>query len=417
MLNSMQWVNALSTRASLEGALDEAIATVLAQLTQPADLGIVFLSAAFASDASRLVPLLREKIRLPYLIGCLGNGLVGMKADGTNEEAEQGPALSLTVAALPRVQLVPIQIDAGSLPDLDSSPQAWVDVVGVEPSQNPHFILLVDPMTEGINDLLSGLDFAYPQATKIGGLASGGDAYHQPLFLDYPGLGQSPNLGRSTVGIALSGDIILDSIVAQGCRPIGQPFRVTAGERNIILEIESTHPITEELVTTPPLVSLRELVQTLNEKDKALAQNALFVGVAMDEFKLALQPGDFLIRNLLGVDPRQGALAIGDRVRIGQRLQFHLRDGQTSAEDLQYLLENYQQQPPAGEVKGALMFSCLGRGSNLYQQANFDSNLFRHYFPQTAIAGFFCNGEIGPVGQQTFLHGYTSVFGLIKSRP
>ncbi|MEB3173707.1 MAG: FIST N-terminal domain-containing protein [Cyanobacteriota bacterium] len=417
MTHPMQWLNALSTRASLEGALDEVVAQLQPQLAGAPDLGIVFLSSAFASEASRLLPLLQEKLSLPVVVGSLGHGLIGMKG-AANQEIEQGPALSLTVAVLPGVNLRPFWLQEQDLPDLDSPPQAWIEAVGVEPLENPHFILLVDPMMGGVNDLLAGLDFAYPGAVKVGGLASGGDAYHLPLFFSCPGQGNRPNRGQGVAGLALSGAIALESIVAQGCRPIGRPFRVTEGERNIILEIEAPDPVTEDLVTCPPLVSLRELVQTLSEKDRELAQNALFVGVAMDEFKRALQPGDFLIRNLLGVDPRQGALAIGDRVRVGQRLQFHLRDGRTSAEDLQYLLEQYTQKPPSpGDIKGALMFPCLGRGSSLYQQANFDSNLFRRYFPETPLGGFFCNGEIGPVGGQTFLHGYTSVFGLIKALP
>jgi small ligand-binding sensory domain FIST len=156
-------------------------------------------------------------------------------------------------------------------------------------------------------------------------------------------------------------------------------------------------------------------MQTLPEKDRELAQNSLFIGLARDEFKLQLRQGDFLIRNLLGVDPRAGAIAIGDRVRPGQRIQFHLRDARTSAEDLDLLLQTYQAESrQASPAKGALMFSCLGRGEGLYGLPNFDSELCRRYLPDIPLGGFFCNGEIGPVGGSTFLHGYTSIVAIFS---
>lgn len=216
---------------------------------------------------------------------------------------------------------------------------------------------------------------------------------------------------EGTVGVALIGDIVISTIVAQGCRPIGEPFRVVSGDRNIVTELESTiHTGTPQ----SPLAVLQELIESLSEADRELAQHSLFVGVVRDEFKQALAPGDFLIRNLLGVDPRSGAIAIGDRVRTGQRIQFHLRDAKTSAEDLEMLLLRYQEQSFKTNAVGALMFSCLGRGQYLYGQPNFDSKLFHKYLSNLPLSGFFCNGEIGPVGGSTFLHGYTSVFGICR---
>jgi small ligand-binding sensory domain FIST len=222
---------------------------------------------------------------------------------------------------------------------------------------------------------------------------------------------------EGTVGVALSGNIVLETIVAQGCRPIGRPYRVTEGERNILLKLEEqTNDTGFGGTERSPLEALRELVQTLSEEDRELAQHSLFVGVVSDEFKLVLEPGDFLIRNLLGVDPKVGAIAIGDRVRLGQRIQFHLRDARTSAEDLEMLLDRYQRsaQYSGTSSAGALMFSCLGRGEGLYGEPNFDSRLFGRYLNHIPLSGFFCNGEIGPVGGNTFLHGYTSVFAICR---
>ena len=416
MTKPMQWANALSTRPSLEAAVAEVVAGVKESFADTPDLGIVFLSAAFASDYSRLVPLLLEKISLPILIGCGGGGIVGMKEPDQVLEVEGSPALSLMVARLPDVEIQAFRIDSDRLPDSDSPPQKWTELVKVAPEKNPHFILLSDPMAPGINDLLEGLDFAYPQSVKIGGLASGGGMMNQGNLFFYDKNRPSSSLyGQGTIGVALSGNIQIDTIVAQGCRPIGQPYQVSQGERNIITEILVPDDKSGELRPIPPLEVLRNLIQTLSKKDQELAQNSLFVGLVGDEFKLALQSGDFLIRNLLGVDPRYGAIAIGDRVRPWQRIQFHLRDAQTSAEDLDFLLKKYQTNSTTNLAQAALLFSCLGRGNSLYQVPNFDSELFRDHIPDIPLAGFFCNGEIGPVSKRTFLHGYTSVFGIFRS--
>jgi small ligand-binding sensory domain FIST len=259
---------------------------------------------------------------------------------------------------------------------------------------------------------LQGLDFAYPDAVKVGGLASVNSlSGNSGLFCN------TDHYEDGIVGIALSGNIILDTIVAQGCRPIGQSYRVAAAERNIVTKLEEQ--VDQEAacgLTRTPLEVLQALFQELSESERMLAQRSLFVGVAQSAFKQQLEQGDFLIRNVLGVDPRTGAIAVGDRIRPGQRIQFHLRDAAASAEDLRSLLSRYQHQNQSSTTSpiGALMFSCIGRGEGLYEQPNFDSQLFSQYVGDIPLSGFFCNGEIGPVGSTTFLHGYTSVFGICR---
>ncbi|MBR8829533.1 MAG: FIST C-terminal domain-containing protein [Gomphosphaeria aponina SAG 52.96 = DSM 107014] len=409
MHNQIQWINALSTRPSLEAAIAEIADCLQKSLLNLPDLGILFISSAYASEYLRVLPLLLEKFPLPVLIGCGGGGIIGINSQNQVMEIEDRPAISLSVAHLPNVEVHPFHILAENLPDLDSSPEKWVELIGVPPEKQPHFILLADTFSSKINDLLEGLDFAYPGSIKIGGLASSGSMGTQSgLF--YHSHTDSSLYQQGTIGIALSGNIILETIVAQGCRPIGPTYIVNQGERNVIIELTDT-----EGKSLPPLELLRELIQSLSEEDRQLAQHSLFVGIARDEFKLQLDTGDFLIRNLLGVDPRYGAIAIGDRVRPGQRIQFHLRDAQASATDLEMLLRNYQNEKTnAPPTAGALIFSCLGRGENLYGKPNFDSELFRRYLNNIQIGGFFCSGEIGPVGGRTFLHGYTSAFGIIR---
>lgn len=403
MADQMQWTNALSTRSSLEAAINDVVEQVVASLTAPADLGLVFISSAFMSEYTRLLPLLAEKLSVPVLIGCSAGGVIGRKQTGKTEEIEAEPALSLTLAHLPGVKIRPFHILAEELPDSDSSPNAWIDLVGVPPSPVPQFILLSSPFGSATNDLLQGLDFAYPGSVVVGGQASSG-------FMNGPvGLFCNDKLCREgTVGIALTGNIVLDTIVSQGCRPIGEPLQVTKAERNIILELDEK----------VPLVVLRNLISSLSEEDRTLAQHSLFVGLAMDEFRMNLHSGDFLIRNILGVDPKAGAIAISDRIRAGQRLQFHLREAEASSQDLEILLQEYQNEnenTSQPSPVGALMFTCLGRGTGLYGQPNFDSQLFSRYLHDIPMGGCFCGGEIGPVSGRTFLHGYTSVFAICRS--
>ena len=99
------------------------------------------------------------------------------------------------------------------------------------------------------------------------------------------------------------------------------------------------------------------------------------------------------------------------------RVRFHLRDAKTSAEDLHAMLTGYENTlSRKQDLSGALLFSCLGRGEYLYGEPNFDSNVFQQHLGDLPVGGFFCNGEIGPVGGETFLHGYTSSFGLFRPR-
>ncbi|KPQ40381.1 MAG: hypothetical protein HLUCCO16_02965 [Phormidium sp. OSCR] len=409
---AMEWVNSLSTRPSLEAAITEVSQAALEGLSKPPDLGLVFISSAFATDYPRVLPLLREQLPDIPLIGCGGGGVIGNRQTGTESietvEIEGDIGISLTLAHLPGVKIQDFYLSLEHLPDLDSPPDRWIEAIGVNPADDPQLILLADPLMTGITDCLQGLDYAYPNAPKVGGLSSGGVLNGGSLFYG------DRALAEGVVGLALSGNVQLDTIVAQGCRPIGKPYRVASGERNIILALDD---LGETDSPRPPLELLRELITQLSQSDRELAQQSLFIGVVRDEFKQRLEAGDFLIRNLVGVDPQAGAIAIGDRVRPGQRIQFHLRDAQTSADDLDTLLQRYCE-GSAGQSQplGALMFACLGRGLGLYKDGNFDSRLFHRYLPNLPLSGFFCNGEIGPVGGSTFLHGYTSVFGICRPR-
>jgi small ligand-binding sensory domain FIST len=397
----MKWVNGLSTKVSLEAALQDVAQQVLDGLEgRSPDFGLLFISNAFASEYSRLLPLLAEKIEIKYLIGCSGNGIIG-----GGKELEDTPALSLLVANLPEAQILTFHIDDEQMPDLDSPPDRWHELIGIPPKEQPNFVILSDPFSFHINDLLQGLDFAYPSAVKVGGLASSAGMGSNALFCSHPESGYTLHR-QGLVGVAIWGNVTIDAVVAQGCRPIGKLMQVSECDRNIILSLEDR----------PPLETLQEIVSDLSESDRDLAQHSLFIGVVMNEFKQSTEQGDFLIRNIIGVDPKSGAIAVGDKVRPGQRIQLHLRDAKASAEDLEEALRRYTDQVNTESIQAAVMFACGGRGERLYGKPNFDSSIFSQYIGKQPVSGFFCGGEIGPVGGTTFLHGYTSVFGIFRAK-
>jgi small ligand-binding sensory domain FIST len=359
-------------------------------------LAVIFVSPHYQADYDSVPDLVRQGLGPVVVLGCSGGGIIG---DG--QEVEQRPAVSITVASLPGVEIVPFHLDGDNLPDLDAPPLAWEEAVNVSPSLSPQFVMLADAFSFPVQNLLMGLDYAYSESAKIGGLASGAQQQGgNALFLD----GQVYRSGA--VGVALHGNITVDTVVAQGCRPVGQPMRVTESRRNVLAQLDGQ----------PPMTVLKDLFQKSDDRDRELMRNSLFLGVVMDEFIDDPKQGDFLIRNVVGMDDRTGVLAIGELLKEGQLVQFHLRDAQTSTDDLTQVLERYAEENRENQAQGALLFSCLGRGQFLYGQANHDTELFRDKLGSVPLGGFFCNGEIGPVSGTTFLHGYTSSFGIFRAR-
>ena len=392
----MKWVSAISEESSMDAALANCAASLRDQLGEAPQLAVAFVSPHYQENYDRVGPLLGELLGAEHTFGCSGGGIIG-----AGLEVEQRPALSVTAATLPGVNVEAFHLEGDKLPDLDAGPDKWQDLLGVSDSQEPQFILLADPFSFPVQDLIMGLDFAYPRAAKIGGLASGAQRPGEnALFLD------GAMHGSGAIGLALHGNIMVDTVVAQGCRPIGEAMRITSSNRNVLAELDGK----------PPMAVLQELFGTLSERDRQLMGNSLFLGVVMDELLDSPVQGDFLIRNVVGMDQRTGALAIGEMLKEGQLVQFHLRDAETSAQDLTFVLERYAAENRENEVPGALLFSCLGRGEYLYGRPNHDTEIFRETLGQVPLGGFFCNGEIGPVGGTTFLHGYTSSFGLFRSR-
>ncbi len=271
--------------------------------------------------------------------------------------------------------------------------------MGVLPAAGPSFVIAVDPYSFPAQALVAGLDFAFPEATKVGGLASGASGPGDQTLL----LGDRV-LRTGAVGFALTGDVAIVPAVAQGCRPIGPVLTVTRCDENLLHELDG-HPALEVA---------HRVLREADERDRELARAAaLFVGLETDPF--GSSEGHWLVRNILGRERDGGGLYVGERLRPGRRLRFHVRDRVSSSEDLDRTLLSAHDGPGNG-CKGALLFSCLGRGMHLYGVPDHDTRAFHARFPGAPVGGFFCSGEIGPVGEQTHLHGFTSSFGLLRPR-
>lgn len=393
----MKWVSTLSENPDTIAGLLECISEIQGQIdVNSIDIAILFISNEHKKKLEQIPLVIYEELNPAQFVGCSAGGVIG-----NGKEVEHSYGISLTVASLPKVNLNSFYVDDDSLPDLDAPPTEWEVLIGVTADKDPQFLILTDPFTIRSQNLLLGLDYAFRKGIKVGGMASG--------FLS--GKGNTLFLGKKTfnagaVGITFDGNIVIDPVVAQGCRPIGTPMRITKSERNVLIELDGR----------PTIEILREIYHNLDSHDRELVRHSLFLGMVMDRFEEAPQLGDFLIRNIVGIDPRSGAMGIGEMLEEGQIIQFHLRDAKTSEDDLNGILRKYLERPKPIDSAGALLFSCLGRGKYLYGLADHDTHMFRDIVGNIPLGGFFCNGEIGPVGETTYLHGYTSSFGIFRPK-
>jgi small ligand-binding sensory domain FIST len=403
---------ALARDTSLQGAVD-AVASQLAG-AGTADLALVFASASFASDLPRLLPLLRQKLQASHWLGCLGGGVVGTDGAGVARELEEESALSVTLLGLPGARLQPFAIEPTALPDLDGPAEPWrallggdgsgeeAGVGGPEPAADaPSLLVLVDPASGGLNDLISGLDYAWPGAVKVGGVAAPHSARHGSLLYE-------DGVRGGAIGCLIGGRWRIEPVLAQGCRPIGPVFEVEQAQRNVVIEVS------REGERRSPVAALQAILSDLTPQERDQVRDSLFLGVARSDFSLSGASGgrtSFLVRNLIGVDPRNGAVAVGEAMRVGQKVQFQLRDGEASRAESRQLLADCAAAEPA--PLAALLFACLGRGAGLYGSADGDVSLCREAFAALPISGVFCNGEIGPLGGSTHLHGYTASWGFL----
>jgi small ligand-binding sensory domain FIST len=383
----MEFINRLTEAGKQPQIIDD----LLAQVEGDFDLGILYTCPWSPYDPQELFNAVKSRGRVRHLICCTCAGTIG-----SEREIEGRPSASLMLMRLPAVKIVPFAISQPVLEALKSK-EDWYNLLEIYPNENPSFIVFADPFSIDSNGFLSGMNQAYPGRPMVGGLASAAAGPDENiLILD------DQVMREGLVGVALSGNIRVETVVSQGCRPVGETFIVTKAVRNIIYE----------LAGRPFYKVLEEVLNKGTEYDRHLAHEAVFVGIAMNEYKDTFKRGDFLIRGVLGVEPKSGAGVVGDQMEVGHTVQFHLRDAKTANEDLHELLKQYKLKKQPVAAHGALVFSCNGRGINLFKERDHDIRIIQHHIGPVPAAGFFCAGEIGPVGGINFLHGFTNSMAL-----
>jgi small ligand-binding sensory domain FIST len=390
----MKWASGISFESDLSTALTDLGRDLTQRLGETPDLLLLFVTPHYDAAATDVPALAASRLSPGLLLGCTATGVIG-----GGHEVEGRAAVAALGATLPEVTLTPFRLQAGDLPDLDAGPGHWHEALGLDPDPGTLFLLLVDPGGDDAFDprpLLMGLDFAWPASTTMGGIAS--VLQENRLFLD------DATVEGGCVGVALQGGFQVDSLVAQGCRPIGRTMTVTDADGYHLATLDN-RPAVEVLV---------ELYHELDEADQELLQTSLHLGVAVTGLKPQLGRGDFLMRNVLQLDHEKSVIAVGDRLRNGQTVQFHVLDRQTAAEDLDDVLHAYLRQHPQVDPAGALLFNCTGRGKRFFGDPGHDSGRFVERLGDVPLGGFFCGGEIAPVGGSTYLHGFTAAFAVLR---
>ena len=376
-------------------AVDKAVCRVNQDAPeQPVSVALLFLTVNFKDNYEEILEQVRFETRAVHLIGCSAVGLIG-----NGQELEGRSGISLMTLRLPNTSLTTCHFDLQTLEE-EHPPEFWRHKIGVAPDQVSGWLLFGDPFNTPCDRLVTELGAAYPNKPIIGGLASTPftDEPESFLFLD------NKIVQNGAVGIAIGTGTRIDTIISQGCTPIGTPHTITKADQNIIFEIGS-QPAYDVLVDT---------VKKLDSDLQSRARGNLFVGLVMNEYLEEYKRGDFLIRNILGANPEQGFLAVGALPKAGQTLQFQLRDRAAAHEEMVTLLETVHRKMGKTRPFAALVCSCNGRGIGLFQLPNHDAEQVGKIFDPVEVAGFFCSGEIGPVGDKNFLHGYTSAIALFS---
>ena len=379
----MPFAASMSQHPIATQATGEVVGHVLEVLGDAPDLAVAFVTAPHAGAFEDIARTVREVLHPGTLLGATAISVLG-----GDHEVEEQPAITLWAARLGQ-SVVPVRLDTSTSAGIAISGLGH-DLVGDERART--LVLLADPFSTPVEAFLDATPETYPGLRVIGGLASaargpGGNR----LVLD------GELFSDGAVGALLPARDSLHAVVSQGCRPIGSPMTVTKSDGRIIYE----------LAGRPALERLVELLEKLDPEERELAQRGIHLGRVIDEHKIEFDRGDFLIRTVLGGDRDVGAIAVGDEVEVGATVQFQVRDATSADHDLRELMAGRQAQ-------GALVFTCNGRGTHLFGRPDHDAEVVNAHVEGGATAGMFCAGEVGPIGDRSFLHGFTASILLFE---
>ena len=373
-----------------EGRIRETAVELRQELNGKPTFGMVFVTPDYAEKAADLLEIVRVYGHVPTLIGCSGTGLVG-----TAREQEEGPVFSLMMMSLPGAKATSLPFPQDAI-EGSTGPEDWYKRTGLKPADVKAWLVFLNPYSLNVEMWLKQWNAAYPNVPVFGGMANGvpgdTDAW---VFCD-------DRVVPGGVALALQGDVAVHAVVSQGCKPIGEPLTVTHAEKNVLYALGSR----------PAYEVLSDVYKELSDTEREQARGHLFAGIAVSEYLEDYKRGDFLVRSIIGADPKSGAVAINATPRVGQTLQYQLRDSRVATDELRRLLRAELAQTKASPYAG-LLCTCHGRGKGLFGGPNHDAGLINEFYPNLPMAGLFANVQLGPVGERSFAHGYTASLALI----
>jgi small ligand-binding sensory domain FIST len=400
---TFHFASAVSGHAHTRAAIDEVVGRLSEQFASPADLMLVFVTPHHIEGLGAIHEALTRRFEPRCELGVTAEGVLGIR-----REIESEPGLSVLVGSMPGAELRAFAMEADDFAGLLDDNDAALAALGHHGQPPRAVMLMADPFTTPIIKLLPALDLWFPGSGSmlVGGVASGTRTAGGNRLLCNGRIARG-----GAVGLSIGAGVHVQPTVSQGCRPIGSPLVITKtmpDKSHVVLELGGKNP----------LGMIHELVHELEEDDQELVQtNGLLVGCVIDEYKRRFGRGDFLIRGIIGVDQDAGHIAIGDpHLRVGQTIQFQLRDAKTAEEDFALLLEA---QKLHGDVSdgsgGAILFTCNGRGQRLFDHPHADANLVHDALGNVPLAGCFAAGEFGPIRGHNHVHGHTA--SLVVLRP
>ncbi len=361
---------------------DEAVVTETARQlreeTGGATLALAFVSPDWRPHLKEFMEILQVDGHARQVIGCSADGFIG-----TGQEDEDVSGFSVMFLNLAEEEVGTWVIDEHfQIPRDRPATGGW--------------LVLGNPLRLNAAALLEDMNRIYPGVPVYGGLATGGwDSDTLFTFQHEAGVIDS-------AGVAVHLPVtVIQGIVSQGCQPIGEPYTITQVDKDVVLGVGGRRAY-DVLVET---------FENLPEDDQKVARGNIMAGLAASEYREDFQRGDFLVRNIIGGDPKTGALKIGAIPRVGQTIQFQLREKDAADEDL--CLRSEALRVREGVPLAMVCFSCGGRGQGLFGIPNHDAGILEDTFGPVPVAGFFCNGEFGPVAGVNFLHGYTASVAVI----
>ncbi|MGA9373312.1 MAG: FIST N-terminal domain-containing protein [Solirubrobacterales bacterium] len=376
-------------------AAAEAADRARAGLDQPCDLAVVFASGQHLGMAKWLLSEVHERLEPRALIGCGAGGTVA-----AGRELEDTPGIVVWGASLPGAEIETMHVTAERDADgfrLLGLPRSLAGAEDAEPGTDESVLALCDPFSFPAEELLAALQRARPHVPVLGGLASAAFAGGAMLMQD----GDVHTEGA--VGVRLTGAQVLPC-VSQGAGPVGPEMTITSAEANVI----------GELAGKPAIERLGEVIASLPKRERELAASGMLIGLVIDENRPEYERGDFLVRPIVGADRESGAIAIGEPVRVGQTVRLHVRDAASADRDLREALRLQAEALGSDGAAGALLFTCNGRGSHMFEVPDHDAAAVEDSLG-VPTAGFFCAGEIGPVGGRNFLHGFTATMAVFPA--